>query len=791
MDRKKNHKKISKDKSKSRLIHITLEGRILVGLICFQLAVLLIWLIMDHSTTLGDESRHLSISLQILDALKHPNPQTINQILYRAYMYPPFYYLVVQPFYFFMGKGPDVTVFITNGIFLILAMWGIYGIGKIYFDRLTGLLAAFLTGAYPLFIKFTRLYYNDYALIGLSIFAIYMLIASKRFSSRRHCILFGLLCMAGMLTKWTYFLFVSGAFIWEMAVFSMERWASNGVGVKEKMKSLFRPDRRLLNLFLLIIAALSLSLPWYLSQMSLILEHFRGTQESTTAFHQSENLLSLSNFIRLPWSFYFKLSPPFYILFTAGLILGIVKYPRKILPVLFWLLPSFIFFTMIHSKSEKHTMSYLPLMALITVFPFVKLFDESLSKKKVVAGITVMISILALVIFSFFRIGSYGYPPGIKGEWSVRDFLKVVYDDMEREKSRESRLFITTTIDGIHHVVFDYYDQLLSPDGMNLRISSIRFDKNPYLQLVGKDYYFTKTNDLYPPVTRPPEEVKKIYHKEREFLLENAGKSGDFFEIIYTKQLEDDSTGYLLKSRKKESEIRPHALKKAIEEDPRDVEAILELSKLISKQNPKMAGRLKASAIMILEEEADKKSPRAADLYKLSDLYEEFNQPEKQRDVLERLLDLYPKHTHALNAMGEISAREGNLEEAEKYFRKAIATAPSHMHTHQRLGEIFIIFGKHEEACKVYENALKIKPDDFNIRLRLGRLLYYLEEYQQAAEVLKKAEKLKPEHDDALFWLALSLHKSGEEGEARKIKKRLLEITGNKQYRTVINREIP
>ncbi len=782
-------------------VHMSMEDKYAAGgrfprhawiiLLCvFHLLLLFWWLGKDTSSVLGDEARHLAISLKIQDALRHPNRQTLNEILYRAYIYPPFYYIATQPAYLPGFRSHTAAVFFTNGLFLMLALWGIYGIGSRLHDRRTGLLAACVTGGYPLFLKFTHNYYNDFALVGLSIFSIWLLLESRRFESRRHCIILGFVCLMGLLTKWTFFLFVSGAFLWEIAELLMTMRKEHTASGKKGILPFLR-DRRLINLLLCLAIAASLSAPWYLSQSSLVMKHFKSTQESTRVFHQSDNLLSVGNIVRLPLSFDRHLSTPWFVVFLAMTALGFVKWRRQTIRILFWMLPAFIFFTAIHSKSEKHTMSFMPLMALLSVAPVMEWLRHSPAGRIKYTGVCIgALGIISTLVFSAFSPGRYNLNPVTDDDWKVDSFLRSVYDDMEQRNTNRATLFIGNTLDRTHHVVFDYYNTVQSPPERRLSVIQINLEMNPFLQLADADYFFSKTGDLFPPMTRPGPEKAAIYEKTRQALFSQNQEENVLFEVVRSIPLPDQTTGSILRVIPEKPAIQAALLKMALKDDPKDPYNIIKAAELVKPHDLQAAARLYLQALDILKKRVEE-DEKTWDLIQISQIYSLFERWDEAEATLERILKREPKHTHSLIAMGEIQAAKKNPDKAVEFLKKAIATAPNHAYTYRRLSEILISCGRNAEARAILTEGLVITPGDYNLQLRLGQMSFNEKDYAGAAKHLEKAAKLNPNDAAPLFYLALSYMEIGDKEKAREMKNRVIPMTQNKDYLDTLNRLIP
>lgn len=98
--------------------------------------------------------------------------------------------------------------------------------------------------------------------------------------------------------------------------------------------------------------------------------------------------------------------------------------------------------------------------------------------------------------------------------------------------------------------------------------------------------------------------------------------------------------------------------------------------------------------------------------------------------------------------------------------------------------------GDFEEALQLNQEALEYDDEDPGTLDNMGQLCRLMSEkaradgdaalakehHEQAKKYLKKAYEVKPEQISSAYFYALTLHEDGEDGEARKILKKVLEI---------------
>jgi 4-amino-4-deoxy-L-arabinose transferase-like glycosyltransferase len=119
---------------------------------------------------------------------------------------PPLFIWVSMPFYYFFGVGPDVAVMV-NSLFLIILIFSVYGIGKYFYNRKVGVLAAFITATMPGIFAMSRIYMLDFALAAMTTLSFYTLLLSDSFKNRKYSILFGITIGFSFLTKISFAIF--------------------------------------------------------------------------------------------------------------------------------------------------------------------------------------------------------------------------------------------------------------------------------------------------------------------------------------------------------------------------------------------------------------------------------------------------------------------------------------------------------------------------------------------------------------------------------------------------------
>lgn len=91
------------------------------------------------------------------------------------------------------------------------------------------------------------------------------------------------------------------------------------------------------------------------------------------------------------------------------------------------------------------------------------------------------------------------------------------------------------------------------------------------------------------------------------------------------------------------------------------------------------------------------------------------------------------------------ASREGQVEEAITYLRKAIAIYPQYLMAHNDLAAQFMKLGNLDDAEEELDLALTIDPSAFNPTLNLGIVRVKKHSFEEAAKLLERAVSFQPQ----------------------------------------------
>lgn len=127
--------------------------------------------------------------------------------------YPPLVYVITRSYFLHWGISME-TARLSLGIFWVIFLLSMYGIGKEYGDRYSGFAVMLLAAASPHALNYSRNYYLDFPQAATTALAFYLLLKSNSFRNRIFSILFGMAAALSMLTKWSAIFFIILPVIW-------------------------------------------------------------------------------------------------------------------------------------------------------------------------------------------------------------------------------------------------------------------------------------------------------------------------------------------------------------------------------------------------------------------------------------------------------------------------------------------------------------------------------------------------------------------------------------------------
>ncbi|HLF70836.1 MAG TPA: glycosyltransferase family 39 protein [Dehalococcoidia bacterium] len=375
-----------------------------------------------------DMGRHLGDSIAYLRRLQHLD---LKGFLTDYHYYPPFISYVVDPFYLVFGTEMWVAV-LANALWVALLAWSTYGIGRVIWSPMIGLLATVFLLATPMFVGQFKRYMLDAPLSAIVALAIYLLILNQEFSNRRLSIVLGVVMGCGMLAKWTFPMVLGLPLAYALGRGLWLAWRSGEV---ERAKN----------------AAISLAItaviagPWYLTNAQKIYNNITVTSSGRV----DPPVWSMASNVRYFWLMVdHQLYVVPFVLFLVGV--GFLFFKREALGrqkyLLLLILGTYVLFTFVQNKNDRYTMPMLVGVAMIAVYWLS--YVKTLPRLAVSSGI-IAYSVVAFVAMSFgigfldredtFDLGGHefvlylqrggGAGPPVDVQWYQAEVFQAIHDD--------------------------------------------------------------------------------------------------------------------------------------------------------------------------------------------------------------------------------------------------------------------------------------------------------------------------------------------------------------------------
>jgi hypothetical protein len=327
--------------------------------------------------------------------------------------------LTSLPLYFVFGRSTDVAA-MTNLLYLIILVFSVYGIGRRIHSKEAGLMAAFIVSVFPIIFGMTRSYWQDFPLTAMVSLSIYLLIRTDYFRNRKYAIFWGVSVGLGMLTKWTYFVFLMGPFFYFFIA-----------SFKERTREHIEKNISNSNTIISILVGMVVASFWYIPNGLDVAGKLFGlsvgiTGEEATRFQQLGETIGPSGIFNIQALSYYagKLINEQINFFFAILFMVITTFlfkkdrNRNLWMLILWVAVPVVAFTLIKNKTPRNTVPMLPAIGLIISLGIMRL-RASWTRKTVVA-IILLVGLLQYIIISY---GSAFFPKRLAVTTPIGDIV--------------------------------------------------------------------------------------------------------------------------------------------------------------------------------------------------------------------------------------------------------------------------------------------------------------------------------------------------------------------------------
>ncbi|MFH1799356.1 MAG: glycosyltransferase family 39 protein [Candidatus Omnitrophota bacterium] len=313
--------------------------------------------------------------------------------------------LVAIPFLSFFGVSQDVAILANQSFFLILIL-SMFGLGKLLFNRRTGLLAAFLISFYPGVVGFSRVYMLEVPVLAISTACVYLLIKSGGFKNFKYSLCFGFAFALGELIRPRFVVYI---------IIPVLFYAIKNIALffrRAEVPAHISATKMAINTFSSVVLSCLLLFPWY--SMDKISGYLRGQKLWSSWPALSSVVFNSPHFLRMLMMEY--LGWFFVSLFI--LALGISFFEKNKRPKIYFLLMWFVFTLILVSMLALQGLSRLAVSLLAPVALISSVGMEWLSRLK--------IGKYLLMVFLFFLTSQYfliSYNPKPMGGIDVAQLL--------------------------------------------------------------------------------------------------------------------------------------------------------------------------------------------------------------------------------------------------------------------------------------------------------------------------------------------------------------------------------
>jgi mannosyltransferase len=684
----------------NKVLRKPLEGelinyRLLLGFIIALGAALALYKLGSKSLWV-DEITTIKISLgsfsAIVESLKHQHNA------------PPLYYFMLHPFVR-LSTG-EFMVRLPSAIFSIVSVYACYRVGREFFGKTTGLLAALFLALSPMHLRYAqeaRMYSLFELTALLSLFFFYKGVETRQ---SKFWIGYTFATLASMYTHYftAFYVATQGTFLLILTAFScFSSTRSKSIKVADK-KTWFAFALSLFAIFLLY-------LPWL--PYALAKTTGKGLHQSFADF--------LSAIFRCLWVDQAVILP--YILAGFGLIglIGcfVTSQTKKGIFLLLWLtLPLPLIYLFLN-----HVQSFFAIRYIIFILPVYVLL--------VAYGVTVSGDALAKFLRRYCRIAVYPQSISLILALLIVSPLSVLslprYYKQNKEPSREVGAFLDRHMQPNDIVIIQnnakslpFYSNLIAQNcvksfkfrNKRTRCSPQNAKKNIY-KLTHEHstiWYILMSGSVYPPLGQWIAKRRTV-----TLIFGGTGSCGDIADIQV----------FLYRSSwQKDSDALDEGLALIADSQmlwPETFRSDLTLARLYARYHRT------TKAIQHYKKALNTVPDRLAVeiCLELGALFKQQGNWEEAVEVYHRAVRLRPKRAWYRILLAKALFATRKMEESLGEYKKALALEPRYEKKswfHVILGDIYCQLGKSNEAVDAYQKALNLNPEDLRTRKKLKRL---------------------------------------------------------------------
>ena len=145
----------------------------------------------------------------------------------------------------------------------------------------------------------------------------------------------------------------------------------------------------------------------------------------------------------------------------------------------------------------------------------------------------------------------------------------------------------------------------------------------------------------------------------------------------------------------------------------------------------------------------------------------------------QKALELNPNYAEAHNNLGLLLEIMGQNDDAMAHFQKALELNQNYSEAHNNLGILLAKMGRTDESMVHFQKALELNHNYADAHSNLGNLLTNMGRYEEAIAHYQKALELDPNYSNVHYNFSILLAKMGRTNEANFHYRRALELNPN------------
>lgn len=327
---------------------------VLLALAAVLAAANIWWAVLEQRPPHWDMARHLVTSLDYAEAARTGHWGT----LLRGYFYyPPLLYLMVLPWYW-LGSSSIVMAVAANIFWLGLLILSVYGLGRLIWDRRTGLVVAVVAVGTPMLVTQLKEFQTDAPLAAVTAAACYALLKTKRFYRLGWSVGAGIVLGAGLLLKWTFGLVMLVPLVMMTVAAGVEAWRRQSL-------------RPLQGLSLAAGTAYCLAAAWYWSNIGALRAELLANSGAAAVREGDPTVWSAASNL---WYFQAAINQQLYLVLVVVLLLGVGAWlvGRRRWQFGPWFLAAtvlgnWLIFTALPNKDARYTLPVIPLLVVLGI----------------------------------------------------------------------------------------------------------------------------------------------------------------------------------------------------------------------------------------------------------------------------------------------------------------------------------------------------------------------------------------------------------------------------------------